>query len=44
MLLVDACGWIEWLTDGVLADRFAPIMTDPWQLVVPDTLQYELYK
>lgn len=44
MILVDTCGWIEWLTDGVLADRFAPCMTDPSELVVPTTVQYELYK
>jgi hypothetical protein len=22
--LVDTCGWLEWLTDGVLANEFAP--------------------
>ena len=44
MVLVDTCGWIEWLTDGVLAESFAPYMQDPADLLVPTTVQYELYK
>jgi len=44
MILVDTCGWIEWLTEGALTDSFAPYMTDPSDLVVPTTVQYELYK
>ncbi|MGZ5054973.1 MAG: PIN domain-containing protein [Methylobacter sp.] len=42
--LVDTCGWIEWLTDGQLADAFAPYLADPAELIVPTTLQFELYK
>jgi hypothetical protein len=42
--LVDTCGWIEWLTDGVLANDFAPYMENPTELVIPTTLQFELYK
>lgn len=42
--LVDTCGWIEWLTDGRLADAFAPYLADPAELIVPATLQFELYK
>jgi predicted nucleic acid-binding protein len=44
MTLVDTCGWIEWLTGGALTDSFAPYMRDPSDLVVPTTVQYELYK
>jgi predicted nucleic acid-binding protein len=44
MVLVDTCGWIEWLTDGPLADRFAPHMADQTALVVPTLLQFELYR
>jgi len=44
MILVDTCGWIEWLTEGDLADSFAPYMKDPADLLVPTTVQYELYK
>lgn len=44
MILVDTCGWIEWFANGVLADSFAPYMKDPADLLVPTTVQYELYK
>jgi len=42
--LVDTCGWIEWLTDGILADSFAPYLRQPEELLVPTILQYELYR
>ncbi|CAD5955786.1 hypothetical protein PA905_44340 [Planktothrix agardhii CCAP 1459/11A] len=32
--LVDTCGWLEWLTDGVLADEFAPYLNDPDNLII----------
>ncbi|MCP4283524.1 MAG: type II toxin-antitoxin system VapC family toxin [Gammaproteobacteria bacterium] len=43
-VLVDTCGWIEWLTDGVLANRFLPYLNAPETLVIPTSLQFELYK
>jgi hypothetical protein len=42
--LVDTCDWIEWLTDGLLADVFEPYLNDPAELIIPTTLQFELYK
>jgi len=42
--LVDTCGWIEWLTDGVLAEDFRPWLEAGESLVVPTSLQFELYK
>ncbi len=42
--LVDTCGWIEWLTDGILADEFAPYLQEASELIIPTTLQFELYK
>ncbi|WP_018954211.1 type II toxin-antitoxin system VapC family toxin [Thioalkalivibrio sulfidiphilus] len=42
--LVDTCGWIEWLTDGELADQFAPHLMRPEEVVVPTAIQFELYK
>jgi hypothetical protein len=36
--LVDTCGWIEWLTDGLLADDFAPYMANPVELLIPRPL------
>jgi len=43
-VLVDTCGWIEWLTDGILSDRFEPFLADLQSLIVPTRLQFELYK
>ena len=42
--LVDTCGWIEWLVDGALAERFQPYLEDYESLFVPTVVQYELYK
>ncbi len=43
-VLVDTCGWIEWLTDGILADKFAPYLININNLIVPTSVQYELHK
>src|SRR6185437_16200001 len=42
--VVDTCGWIEWLTDGTLAQKFAPYLKASKQLLVPSIIQYELFK
>jgi predicted nucleic acid-binding protein len=44
MVLVDTCGWIEWLTDGPLADAFGPHLEQTDALLVPTLVQYELAK
>jgi predicted nucleic acid-binding protein len=44
MILVDTCGWIEWLTDGNLADQYEPCFEDVTQSIVPTSVQFELYK
>ena len=44
MILVDTCGWIEWLTDGVLADRYEYCFEDVSQIIVSTSVQFELYK
>jgi predicted nucleic acid-binding protein len=43
-VVVDTCGWIEWLTDGLLANEFAPYLTDLDKVIVPTSIQYELHK
>jgi predicted nucleic acid-binding protein len=43
-VLVDTCGWIEWLVDGPLAERFRPYLANPATLIVPTYLQFELYR
>ncbi len=42
--IVDTCGWIEWLTDGPLAEAFAPALLRMEELIVPTLVQFELYK
>ena len=44
MVLVDTCGWIEWLVSGELADTFQPYLEDTEALIVPTVVQFELYK
>ncbi len=43
-VLVDTCGWIEWLTDGALADAFGASLQDTAALLVPTSVQFELYQ
>jgi predicted nucleic acid-binding protein len=43
-VLVDTCGWIEWLTDSPLANHFEAALRDVDNLIVPTTVQMELYK
>ncbi|MEB4589462.1 type II toxin-antitoxin system VapC family toxin [Candidatus Thiothrix sp. Deng01] len=42
--VVDTCGWIEWLADGVLADQFEPWLGDLAAVYMPTAIQFELYK
>jgi predicted nucleic acid-binding protein len=42
MVLVDTCGWIEWLTSGSLAKRYEPPLSQPQDLLVPTLVQFEL--
>jgi predicted nucleic acid-binding protein len=43
LFLVDSSGWIEFLSDGSLADRFAPYFEHEEQLLVPAIVLYEVY-
>jgi predicted nucleic acid-binding protein len=44
MVIVDTCGWIEWLTDGQLAEVYAPFLADSGNVIVPTLVQFELYR
>ncbi len=44
LFLVDSSGWIEFLGDGPLADRFAPYFEGEERLIVPAIVLYEVYK
>ena len=43
-ILVDTCGWIEWLTDSPVAQHFEAALRDVDNLIVPTAVQMELYK
>lgn len=42
--LIDTCGWIEWFTNGVLADNYTPYFNEIESVIVPTSVQFELYK
>lgn len=44
MMIVDSCGWLEWFTDGPLADQYHQYLIDRSQLIVPAIVIYEAYK
>jgi predicted nucleic acid-binding protein len=44
MMVLDTCGWIEWLADGPLCAQFEPYFSQIESLIVPTSVQYELYK
>ncbi len=44
MHVVDSCGWLEWFSDGALAEAYGTYLTDAEQLLVPGVVLYEVYK
>jgi len=42
--LLDSSGWIEFFTDGPLADRYATYLAPRYQLITPTVVLYEVYK
>ncbi|GHV52196.1 hypothetical protein FACS1894216_07900 [Synergistales bacterium] len=42
--LVDSCGWLEYFSDGVNADFFAPAVEDTENLTVPIICISEVFK
>lgn len=44
MVLVDSCGWLEWFTDGQLADAYEEFLTDRDGLLVPAIVLHEVYR
>ncbi len=44
MNLIDTCGWIEWLSSGVLSDKYQPFFEQVDNIIVPTSVQFELYK
>ncbi len=44
LFLVDSSGWIEFLGEGPLANRFAPYFEREERLIVSTIVLYEVYK
>ncbi len=44
LVLVDSSGWVEFLGDGPLADKFARHFEREDRLIVPAIVLYEVYK
>ena len=44
MVIVDSCGWLEWFTDGRLANKYQGYLADQDNLLVPAIILYEVYK
>lgn len=44
MIVVDSSGWLEFLTDGALADEYAKRLRQPAAVITPTIVMYEVYK
>lgn len=44
MIIVDSSGWLEFLTDGPLADQYAARLRRPAGVITPTIVMYEVYK
>jgi len=44
VIVVDSSGWLEFLTDGPLADQFATRLRQPSAVITPTIVMYEVYK
>lgn len=44
MIIVDSCGWLEWFTDGKLANQFKKYLASPGNILMPAIILYEVYK
>jgi predicted nucleic acid-binding protein len=44
MIVVDSCGWLEWFTDGQLADKYEKYLVDQDNILMPAIILYEVYR
>jgi predicted nucleic acid-binding protein len=44
MIIVDSCGWLEWFTDGKLANSYEKYLVDQNNILMPAIILYEVYK
>ena len=43
-VLVDSCGWIEYVADGPLAETYRPLLEDVADVVVPTVVLFEVFR
>ena len=44
MIIVDSFGWIEYLSDGPLANKYEKYFSDLTKVITPTIVFYEVYK
>ena len=44
MIVVDSSGWLQFLTDGPLAEQYARRLCLPASVITPTIIMYEVYK
>jgi len=44
VIVVDSSGWLEFLTDGPVADEYAKYLRETAKVVTPTIVIYEVYK
>lgn len=44
MIVIDSSGWVEFFTDGPLADEYAKRLRNPTSVLTPVIVLYEVYK
>ncbi len=44
MIVVDSSGWLQFFTDGPLAEQYANRLRQPGNVVTPTIIMYEVYK
>jgi len=44
MIIVDSFGWIEYLSDGPLTNKYEKYLSDLTKVITPTIVLYEVYK
>jgi predicted nucleic acid-binding protein len=44
LIVIDSSGWLEFLTDGTLADEYAARLRQIASVITPTIVMYEVYK
>lgn len=44
MRVIDSSGWLEWFTDGPVAEDYRPFLEKSGDILIPLIVVYEVYK